>query len=170
MDKKLLGAPRTQSRDALQEMILSSFFSSFLPGQSEPGAPSATVKLNGNRRVTGVLRGFDQFMNVVLDEVVDAQTQENIGMVVRSNMPRPGPDTDTVPANCANCRRRACCGAYARAILENLENISTRCALRRSFGEIASACLSRRRGLCRHDTNRALPCAAGYSYDRCHLC
>ena len=44
-------------------------------------APPA-VKLNGNRRVTGVLRGFDQFMNVVLDEVIDAATEENIGMVV----------------------------------------------------------------------------------------
>ena len=40
------------------------------------------VKLNGNRRVTGVLRGFDQFLNVVLDEVVDHGSGESIGMVV----------------------------------------------------------------------------------------
>eukprot|EP00727_Mastigamoeba_balamuthi_P002252 m51a1_g12023 putative small nuclear ribonucleoprotein g (89) ;mRNA; r:240-506 len=55
-----------------------------------------TVKLNGNRRVTGVLRGYDQFMNIVVDEAVDdtlppaaagaAQparpTQQPLGMVV----------------------------------------------------------------------------------------
>ena len=32
---------------------------------------AAAVKLNGNRTVTGVLRGFDQFMNLVLDETVE---------------------------------------------------------------------------------------------------
>ena len=26
-----------------------------------------SVKINANRRVTGVLRGYDQFMNIVLD-------------------------------------------------------------------------------------------------------
>lgn len=35
--------------------------------------------------MTGVLRGFDQFMNIVLDETVDMGTQENVGMVVRSS-------------------------------------------------------------------------------------
>ena len=29
------------------------------------------IKLNGNRRVVGVLRGFDQFMNLVLEECVE---------------------------------------------------------------------------------------------------
>lgn len=43
------------------------------------------VKLNGGRHVTGVLRGFDPFMNLVLDEAVEevsAQEKHNIGMVV----------------------------------------------------------------------------------------
>ena len=30
-----------------------------------------SIKLNANRTVTGVLRGFDQFMNLVLDETVE---------------------------------------------------------------------------------------------------
>eukprot|EP00656_Telonema_subtile_P018546 TRINITY_DN2003_c0_g1_i6.p2 TRINITY_DN2003_c0_g1~~TRINITY_DN2003_c0_g1_i6.p2 ORF type:complete len:112 (-),score=18.95 TRINITY_DN2003_c0_g1_i6:257-592(-) len=43
------------------------------------------VKLNGNRRVTGLLRGFDQFMNLVVDETVEevsASERNEIGMVV----------------------------------------------------------------------------------------
>lgn len=43
------------------------------------------LKLNGNRKVSGVLRGFDQFMNVTLDETVEevSATESNrIGMVV----------------------------------------------------------------------------------------
>lgn len=43
------------------------------------------VKLNGNRSVTGVLRGFDPFMNLVIDEAteeVNAQQKNDIGMVV----------------------------------------------------------------------------------------
>ena len=42
------------------------------------------VKLNANRHVSGVLRGFDQFMNIVLDNAVDekAQPPEDLGMVV----------------------------------------------------------------------------------------
>jgi small nuclear ribonucleoprotein G len=45
------------------------------------------LKLNGNRKVCGTLRGFDQFMNVVLDETreIVSSTEENgIGMVVSS--------------------------------------------------------------------------------------
>ena len=45
-----------------------------------------TVKLNGGRAVTGVLRGFDPFMNLVIDESVEeTKTGERhaIGMVVR---------------------------------------------------------------------------------------
>ncbi|KAL5264877.1 hypothetical protein ACHWQZ_G005830 [Mnemiopsis leidyi] len=46
-----------------------------------------TLKLNANRQVTGILRGFDPFMNVVVDETVDTtpgsvNANQNIGMVV----------------------------------------------------------------------------------------
>ena len=44
-----------------------------------------TLKINGNRVVRGILRGYDQFMNVVLDEAVevaDKSTEKSIGMVV----------------------------------------------------------------------------------------
>lgn len=34
------------------------------------------LQLNANRRVTGVLRGFDPFMNVVLDETVEERSSE----------------------------------------------------------------------------------------------
>ena len=43
---------------------------------------ACAVKLNGNRKVTGTLRGFDQFLNIVLDESVDGATKESMGMVV----------------------------------------------------------------------------------------
>ena len=45
-----------------------------------------TVKLNAGRTVTGILRGFDPFMNLVVDEAIEeCKTGEknNIGMVVR---------------------------------------------------------------------------------------
>ncbi|KAL3145653.1 hypothetical protein ABBQ32_003192 [Trebouxia sp. C0010 RCD-2024] len=42
----------------------------------------AAVALNANRLVTGVLRGFDQFMNIVLDNTVDEKNHTDIGMVV----------------------------------------------------------------------------------------
>ena len=51
-----------------------------------PAVPASSVKLNGSRHVTGVLRGFDQFMNLVLEdtiEIVSAEERTNIGMVVR---------------------------------------------------------------------------------------
>jgi len=44
-----------------------------------------TIKLNGNRKVTGVLRGYDQFMNLVIDntiEEVSPNERTDIGMVV----------------------------------------------------------------------------------------
>jgi len=41
-----------------------------------------SVALNANRQVTGVLRGFDQFMNIVLDNTVDEKSHTDIGMVV----------------------------------------------------------------------------------------
>lgn len=43
------------------------------------------LKLNGGRAVTGILRGFDPFMNVVLDDTIEEckdNTKNNIGMVV----------------------------------------------------------------------------------------
>eukprot|EP00898_Chlorokybus_atmophyticus_P006454 jgi/Chlat1/680/Chrsp104S01151 len=43
------------------------------------------IRLNANRSVTGVLRGFDQFMNLVLDETVEevsSSEKHQIGMVV----------------------------------------------------------------------------------------
>lgn len=43
------------------------------------------MKLNGNRQVTGILRGFDPFMNLVIDEAVEETKKgdkEPIGMVV----------------------------------------------------------------------------------------
>ncbi|XP_040271729.1 small nuclear ribonucleoprotein G [Bufo bufo] len=44
-----------------------------------------SLKLNGGRNVTGILRGFDPFMNLVMDECTEgsgAGHQNNIGMVV----------------------------------------------------------------------------------------
>ena len=42
------------------------------------------VKLNANRMVVGTLRGFDQFMNLVVDNTVEVNGNERneIGMVV----------------------------------------------------------------------------------------
>lgn len=43
-----------------------------------------SVKLNANRVVVGTLRGFDQFMNLVVDNTVEVNGNEknDIGMVV----------------------------------------------------------------------------------------
>lgn len=41
------------------------------------------MKLNANRQVSGTLRGFDQFMNVVLDKAHDDKLDVDLGMVVR---------------------------------------------------------------------------------------
>ncbi|KAG7641844.1 LSM domain eukaryotic/archaea-type [Arabidopsis suecica] len=42
------------------------------------------IKLNANRMVTGTLRGFDQFMNLVVDNTVEVNGNDktDIGMVV----------------------------------------------------------------------------------------
>ncbi|KAK3020032.1 hypothetical protein RJ639_003282 [Escallonia herrerae] len=47
------------------------------------------VKLNANRMVVGTLRGFDQFMNLVIDNTVEVNGNENndIGMVVSHAIP-----------------------------------------------------------------------------------
>nr|GMD86187.1 probable small nuclear ribonucleoprotein G [Ipomoea batatas] len=44
------------------------------------------IKLNANRMVVGTLRGFDQFMNLVIDNTVEVNGNEknDIGMVVSS--------------------------------------------------------------------------------------
>ncbi|KAI8078707.1 ribonucleoprotein LSM domain-containing protein [Halteromyces radiatus] len=44
-----------------------------------------SLQLNNNRKVTGILRGYDPFMNLVLDEAMEevSATEKNaIGMVV----------------------------------------------------------------------------------------
>jgi small nuclear ribonucleoprotein G len=42
--------------------------------------------LNGNRKVIGTLRGYDAFLNVVLEEAEDAADGKNIGtIVIRGN-------------------------------------------------------------------------------------
>ena len=49
-------------------------------------ARNIAVKLNGARMVSGILRGFDPFMNLVIDEGTETSKQgeqHNIGMVVR---------------------------------------------------------------------------------------
>lgn len=47
------------------------------------------VKLNANRMVVGTLRGFDQFMNLVVDNTVEVNGDDktDIGMVVRFSLP-----------------------------------------------------------------------------------
>lgn len=45
-----------------------------------------SLKLNGGRCVQGILRGFDPFMNVVVDEALEVckdGKKNEIGMVVR---------------------------------------------------------------------------------------
>ncbi|XP_074605497.1 small nuclear ribonucleoprotein G [Brevipalpus obovatus] len=44
-----------------------------------------SLKLNGNRKVTGILRGFDPFMNLVLDEAQEESRRGEkipLGMIV----------------------------------------------------------------------------------------
>ncbi|KAI2809766.1 hypothetical protein RDWZM_003056 [Blomia tropicalis] len=44
-----------------------------------------TLKLNGSRQINGILRGFDPFMNLVIDEAVEINKRNQqvpIGMVV----------------------------------------------------------------------------------------
>jgi small nuclear ribonucleoprotein G len=44
-----------------------------------------TIKMNGNRRVSGFLRGYDQFLNLVLEDATEDATDGKkipIGMVV----------------------------------------------------------------------------------------
>ena len=53
------------------------------------------LQLNCNRKVTGVLRGFDPFMNVVLDEAVEERSAEQrlpIGLTVCASASAPSHD------------------------------------------------------------------------------
>ena len=70
-----------------------------------------TVQLNGSRKVVGVLRGYDPFMNLVLDEaveVVSATERSSLGMIVRpcrtGAMPR-------LTLSDPTCAYAACCVA-----------------------------------------------------------
>jgi small nuclear ribonucleoprotein G len=35
------------------------------------------LKLNGERRVVGIMKGYDQFMNIVLDEAIEIKGKNN---------------------------------------------------------------------------------------------
>lgn len=58
------------------------------------------MSLNANRHVTGVLRGFDQFMNIVLDHAVDEKAKTDIGMVV--SLSQHVPLLDLMSSNCSS--------------------------------------------------------------------
>lgn len=61
-----------------------------MPRQSDPELKEflgrrVSIKLNGNRKVEGLLRGFDSFMNIVLgeaEEIVSTSESLPIGRVV----------------------------------------------------------------------------------------
>ncbi|PXF46645.1 Small nuclear ribonucleoprotein G [Gracilariopsis chorda] len=61
----------------------------YLPEMKQLMEKRVDLALNGNRRVQGVLRGYDQFMNVVLDDCVELLSDGDkraIGMsVIRGN-------------------------------------------------------------------------------------
>jgi small nuclear ribonucleoprotein G len=40
------------------------------------------VSLNGKRKVVGTLRGYDAFLNIVLEDVEDEATGQYLGQVV----------------------------------------------------------------------------------------
>ena len=53
------------------------------------------LQLNGNRKLSGVLRGFDPFMNLVLEETIDetnyggtekSSNKASLGMIVSVNL------------------------------------------------------------------------------------
>ena len=48
-----------------------------------------SVKLNGQRNVSGVLRGYDKYMNIVLDDATEERSvSERVGMgqvIIRGN-------------------------------------------------------------------------------------
>lgn len=62
------------------------------------------IKLNGKRLVSGVLRGYDQFMNLVLDETMEEtnSAENKIGMVVRCALVA-ARTRDWADVGCAGC-------------------------------------------------------------------
>lgn len=53
---------------------------------------SVVVRLNGKRQVTGVLRGYDQFMNLVLEDAVEEISpteRHSIGIIVSLSISLP---------------------------------------------------------------------------------
>ncbi len=45
------------------------------------------VQLNGSRKVIGVLRGYDQFLNIVLDEAVEERQAGRMGAQEQERTP-----------------------------------------------------------------------------------
>jgi len=57
----------------------------YIPDLKKYMDKTLAVKLNGSRKVIGILRGYDQFMNLVLEntvEEVSGSERNEIGMVV----------------------------------------------------------------------------------------
>ena len=47
-----------------------------------------SLQLNGNRSVVGILRGFDQFMNIVMEDTIEQKENKQIQtgtVVIRGN-------------------------------------------------------------------------------------
>ena len=51
------------------------------------------LRMNGDRRIAGIMKGYDQYMNIVLDEAIEiaktpggkdapAESNRNLGMIV----------------------------------------------------------------------------------------
>lgn len=64
-------------------VVLSSYLRAYLDR-------TISLSLNKNRKVVGTLRGYDQFMNVVLENAIDKTpsnaSEENVGtLVIRGN-------------------------------------------------------------------------------------
>ncbi|KAG0054220.1 GTP-binding protein [Gryganskiella cystojenkinii] len=87
------------------------------------------VQMNGARKVTGVLRGFDPFMNLVLDEAVEEVSpteKKQIGMVPQNMSP-----TSTVTTAPATTRVRRIVLLGSRAvgkssmIIQYVDNVFT---------------------------------------------
>lgn len=79
----------------------------------------SAVKLNANRMVVGTLRGFDQFMNLVVDNTVEVNGNEknDIGMVVGSSSSNDNfnfdpcffANTDNLTTYAAGYKGKQCC-------------------------------------------------------------
>ena len=81
MDKKLSSTSGALVRSSTPRRALLAASCPSLTLASTSSSPPA-VHLNANRHVTGTLRGFDQFMNLVLDNAVDEKLKVDIGMIV----------------------------------------------------------------------------------------